>query len=772
MDSDLDTFSATVSPVSIASSEDDAVGLSNRQLSQGRRKMLDITNRLHTTGVQIDLDLPQIVFTGIQSAGKSSLVQAVAGVPLPRTGGTCTRIPTEIRLAYADDLWQCIVSLRFITDTNGQPLGQVRNEIFGDAIYDVSEVEERVRRAQRAILNPSTPARQFLDGEDEDPARRQLGFSTNYVSLSISGRGVADLSLCDLPGLISAAGEGRSAAEIDLVKNLVTSYIQKPSCIVLCTVACETDFENQGAHHLAKLYDPEGKRTIGVLTKPDRMNAGEEDLWLRFIRSECEVLENGWYCVKQPNAISIAQGITWPEARAEEDEYFSSTPPWSTLDSVYQRYLRTSNLTERLSFVLSDLISKRLPEIHEEVQALIRKTEVDLLSLPKPPSNDALAEVSHAIMSFQSDLAHQLQGTGDSDGLMQLFRPSQATFLKTIRRTGPKFSPYDSHVTRTDPVPIPSFLTEDEKAQEQEVRKDPQYALQVVHVDKVFTKAQEARSRELPDNYPYSVQKSYIQAITRTWRNHALELVNAEQVVLNDFVRKLVVKHFASVGRGALQQAVLLVVNAHLHECWTRTKEKVTWLMDIEEHPFTMNDHYYAEYKDKFLTFYRGCRSGSSEGALLTKLQDYDPHPPTSSLRPAQARPSPFDIAVAQVISALPQIGITGTKVPELARLLGQDTMDPALHIMANVSAYFQVAYRRFTDMIALAIDHELAFGLERNLVPALFAGLMITGPDGMAICQDYVQEQPHISAKREDYQRKLDRLTAARSELLQLKLQ
>ena len=141
------------------------------------------------------------------------------------------------------------------------------------------------------------------------------------------------------------------------------------------------DFENQGAHRLAKQHDPEGKRTIGtiisvinltrtyliisiniilgVLTKPDRIPTGEETNWVPFIRNEKETLENNWYCVKQPSSSDIKQGCTWSQARQREQEFFAMTPPWSELDAVYQKYLKTSNLVDRLSSILSDLISKR-----------------------------------------------------------------------------------------------------------------------------------------------------------------------------------------------------------------------------------------------------------------------------------------------------------------------------------------------------------------------------------------------------------------------------
>ena len=98
---------------------------------------------------------------------------------------------------------------------------------------------------------------------------------------------------------------------------------------------------------------------LGVLTKPDRIPTGEETNWVPFIRNEKETLENNWYCVKQPSSSDIKLGITWSQARQREQDFFAMTPPWSELDAVYQKYLKTSNLVDRLSSILSDLISKR-----------------------------------------------------------------------------------------------------------------------------------------------------------------------------------------------------------------------------------------------------------------------------------------------------------------------------------------------------------------------------------------------------------------------------
>ena len=108
----------------------------------------------------------------------------------------------ECLLTQTSGQWQCVVSLRITADSEGKPLGQARNEQFGDVIYNKAEVEERIRRAQRAILNPHKALESFLDDLDipstEDPL--QLAFSVNCVTVQISGPDVADLSFCDLPG--------------------------------------------------------------------------------------------------------------------------------------------------------------------------------------------------------------------------------------------------------------------------------------------------------------------------------------------------------------------------------------------------------------------------------------------------------------------------------------------------------------------------------------------------------------------------------------------
>ncbi|KAF8805202.1 hypothetical protein BYT27DRAFT_7258310 [Phlegmacium glaucopus] len=739
------------------------IGLSDPRLFERERKMLDLINRMHNTGVQIDMDLPQIAVIGQQSAGKSSVIEAISGITLPRSSGTCTRCPTECRLSRSQSPWKCVVSLRFTSSSHGR----VRNETFGPVIYDKGQVEERIRRAQRAILNPSKPSQQFLT-DSEDVQQSEKTFSEDCVSLQISGPDVADLSFCDLPGLISTVSSSRGGTgDISLVQNLVTSYIKKPSCIILLTITCETDFENQGANHLTKVHDPNGNRTVGVLTKPDRIPAGEAENWLSFIRSERELLTNGWYAVKQPGSKAIESGITWEQAREEEDRFFATEPGWSDLDTIYQKYLRTTNLVARLSEILSDLISKRLPEIQKELDKSISETREHLNKLPKPPSSDPVNEICSMIYNFTSDLARHVEGVPEKDGLLQVIRPAQENFRKAIRATAPNFLPYEEKLKANRNLSLPTFLSneEDQNESTDDAVAGPDEN-NPIYIDAVMERAHQAHTRELPDHYPFVVQRTFIDGVTKKWRSPAINLSTSVHKAVSEHVQKLVKEHFGSYGQGILEQRVRGIVQQHVTHCVERTEERISWLIALEDRPFSMNTHYLSDYRSKFLAYYKGSREKYEHTDLMKVISSFlNPQSPQGPRFPQAA--NSFPAGIAKVMAGLAEIGMNGIKPEDLPKLLPLDKMEPALMIMADVRAYFQVAYKRFVDNIPLAIDLELVRGLERGIHSSLYANIGVSGPDATSICQKLAEESPGIARDRADLLKKLERLENASRELV-----
>jgi Dynamin family len=61
---------------------------------------LNQIDRVRANGVGDHISLPQLVVCGDQSAGKSSVLEGITGIPFPRQDGVCTKFATEIILRH------------------------------------------------------------------------------------------------------------------------------------------------------------------------------------------------------------------------------------------------------------------------------------------------------------------------------------------------------------------------------------------------------------------------------------------------------------------------------------------------------------------------------------------------------------------------------------------------------------------------------------------------------------------------------------------------
>jgi GTPase SAR1 family protein len=165
-------------------------------------------NILFQNNIDLIRPLPRIVFVGDQSSGKSSLIEAISRIKVPRAVDTCTRCPMEVRLIQAidDEPWSCKVSLHFADDFAMQGVPQREPEtVHFDTTSIREDVEGIISRAQLAILNPSINYQEFRDmtAEDVDGHEgNELAFSKNSVIIEITGAKV-DLTFIDLPGIIA-----------------------------------------------------------------------------------------------------------------------------------------------------------------------------------------------------------------------------------------------------------------------------------------------------------------------------------------------------------------------------------------------------------------------------------------------------------------------------------------------------------------------------------------------------------------------------------------
>jgi len=160
-------------------------------------------DRLELPGIDeepFNISLPKIVLVGNQSSGKSSLIEAISKVKVPRDDGTCTRCPIEVRMyGQGGAEWKCKVSLRrHLANNNTFEITEFATTSDQDA------VESLLRKAQRAILNPKISSAIFRSGTAAgQPLKDELLFSEDTIIVEIVGDDL-DITFIDLPGLISS----------------------------------------------------------------------------------------------------------------------------------------------------------------------------------------------------------------------------------------------------------------------------------------------------------------------------------------------------------------------------------------------------------------------------------------------------------------------------------------------------------------------------------------------------------------------------------------
>ncbi|KAB5589117.1 Myxovirus resistance protein [Ceratobasidium theobromae] len=730
--------------------------INSNEHAHRRRELFDLINRLQAIGLGAELQLPQIACIGSQSVGKSSLIESISGVALPRASGTCTRCPIECRLKCTDEDWTATVSLRFESGKSGY-VGKTHETQFGPQMTDRMEVQERIRRAQLAILNPTIAPATFLDTDRNIEFPLSRSFSQNCVIVVLSGRDLSDLNFVDLPGLISNVADSRNIGDIDLVKELATSYISQPSCLILLTISCESDYENQGAGMLARKYDPKGLRTIGVLTKPDRIEPGSERPWISMIKNEANALRHGWFSVKQPSARDLEAGMSWSDARELDEKFFEEAAPWSTIEDEWRKQLGCSNLINHLGETLGKVILTRLPAICEEVDRLIALNGSQLEVIPPLPSLDPLAEVLQLISSFTRDVTIHVRGDPHSGrgGLVQSLVISAKAFQEDLRKITPVFRPTRKGSSAAV-LYTPHFLPAGEDWPWSS-EKGKTYWL-----DDVVELAEGARTRELPGEFPFAVTEELVTQTLKSWREPVQEVfVRAERIFVQRLT-SLVEHHFGKHSHGGLRGIIQKTVLEQLEECKTKTLQELEFMLDMESLPFTLNSHYYLDYKEKFHKYYA---TSSINGSNLAQSlrEEYTPAYTKSRMERAED-------PVGTALDNLRKAGFDGLKRQDLVKLLPADySHKAALEIMASVRAYYQVAYKRFADTVPLAIDRHYVRAFEHVIQTTLVTRLKISSPDAHDRCVAWMTEPQSVVRRRVELNDRKERLEAARMELLEV---
>ena len=453
-------------------------------LGRGVKQLVQAVQNLRHLGVEdLILPLPKIVVVGDQSTGKSSLIEGISEIKVPRKLGVCTRCPLEINLsenANKDDPWTCVVSLykRYMYDgsqgrgavrianKNGpgtiKPEGATRKRPLGPWVLQEGEnflfakttnkddVADMLEWAQYATLNPKDPFEDYVPWSTGFKGNRnyQVKFSPNVIRLEISGPFLPNLSFYDLPGVINVSDVPEEGYLVDLVKNLVKEYIQADNSINLLTLPMTDDPANSSASKLIRDEKAEA-RTVGVLTKPDRVQEQESlEQWIHILGAERFVLGHGYHIVKNNPDVGVDHAV----ARAQERDFFANRP-WSTVLSTYESKFGTHRLQNFLSQILTAEIRTSLPRIVSQVKEKLNLFVDRDAHLPKAPTGNLPLKILEKVMRFESEIQKHFSGGNASYTLPKQWRNLADNFRKHLAESRPLLTLSTSNVPSSNSRP-------------------------------------------------------------------------------------------------------------------------------------------------------------------------------------------------------------------------------------------------------------------------------------------------------------------------------
>lgn len=335
-----------------------------------QRHILDIVANLRKCGLESVLSLPQLVVCGDQSSGKSSLLEALTEIPFPRNDNLCTRFATEIilRRATVESL-----TIKVIPDPKRPTSEQETIKAYKGSITTFDDLPTIMNQASTLM---------GIDGTS--PSGPKLGaFAKDVLSVEIEGPTRPQLTLVDLPGLIQTSTKGVSDADIGLVNEITDHYISQPRTICLAVVSATNDYANQGILTKVRKVDPDGERTLGVITKPDRLihGSGLEQSFIALARNEDIFFKLGWHVIK--NRSFEETDSSFLERNLSEDTFFRT----SNFKTLPEDHLGIDALRDRLSLDLFKHIKQELPQLREDLQTVLAESKSQAERLGKPRSS-------------------------------------------------------------------------------------------------------------------------------------------------------------------------------------------------------------------------------------------------------------------------------------------------------------------------------------------------------------------------------------------------
>ncbi|KAK6853199.1 hypothetical protein PG995_010011 [Apiospora arundinis] len=535
--------------------------------SSNHRDLLDIVDSLRSHGVSHYVDLPQIIVCGSQSSGKSSTLEAISGIAFPTSEGLCTRFATELVLRRGD---------KPEIKVHIQPSATRSEE---DRAKLLAFSEEAIEQDDFAKIIESAKGVMGLNDNGEDAKV----FSTDILRIESTSPTAPNLTLVDLPGIFGASDKNQSDDDAALVQNLVVSYMKQRRSIILAVISADNPFANQPVTKFARDIDPSGSRTLGLITKPDRIDQGSESerYFIELAQNRNVKLSLGWHVLRNK---SHTTSDDTPEERDERESEFFSNSAWTVLGPSQ---VGVEALRDRLRHALWNQIRIGLPGVKSEVQSGIKDCSSKLKQLGK--SRSTPREKHHYLHKIGSQLAVMVRASIDgvyADSFFESYPGQPDAFERRLRANVQKILANYAQKMRADGHALE--IVEDGLSPSRTSKyKYTTRAEYLVVVEKLM---EECRGRELPGTYNALVVGDLFARQCKPWEAITTNLVEEIHEAAATTFNKMVSEICDQNTHGRLMKGL---IQPSLHRLRTKLKAKLDELLmpHLSIHPITYNDY-------------------------------------------------------------------------------------------------------------------------------------------------------------------------------------
>uniref|UniRef100_A0A8C6VTL6 Dynamin-2 n=1 Tax=Nothobranchius furzeri TaxID=105023 RepID=A0A8C6VTL6_NOTFU len=476
--------------------------------NRGMEDLIPLINKLQdafsSIGQSCNLDLPQIAVVGGQSAGKSSVLENFVG-----------------RLYLKSGL--------IVVSTFPIPVFSVEYAEFlhckGRKFVDFEEV------------------RMEIEAETDRLTGSNKGISPIPINLRVYSPNVLNLTLIDLPGMTKVA-VGDQPPDIEhQIRDMLLQFITKESCLILAVTPANMDLANSDALKIAKEVDPQGLRTIGVITKLDLMDEGTDARDI--LENKLLPLRRGYIGVVNRSQKDIDGKKDIRAALAAERKFFLSHPAYRHL----AERMGTPHLQKSLNQQLTNHIRDTLPGLRSKLQSQLLSLEKEVEEYknfrPDDPARKTKA-LLQMVQQFGVDFEKCIEGSGDQVDTSNLSGGAK------INRIFHERFPFELVKMEFD---------------EKELRKEISYAIKNIHGVRtgLFT----------PDLAFEAIVKKQVIKL----KDPCLKCVDLVVTELVTLIRKCSEK-LDSYPR--LREETERIVTTHIRERDSKTKDQVLLLIDIE----------------------------------------------------------------------------------------------------------------------------------------------------------------------------------------------